>query len=222
MPIRFGLNYGKNLMTAALLKNRDYTIILAKVAPSVTKTPPGYENRWLAAQQAIMNLAAICESFDPDGINVYISCRDAECGFHPYRQVLSKELETIFQTHFPPENLHLLDGLKMALEDYFTRKAAQKTKPNGAIILVLIDGEPLDRMAIARLIVHATTQMEQDSELGIGFLQLGDDLIARGFLNALDENLQTAGAKFDIVHSRVLEEIPAQCLVDFLQDVIHD
>jgi hypothetical protein len=209
-------------MTAPLLKNRDYTIILAKVAPSVTQTPPGYENRWLAAETAILHLAAVCESFDPDGISLYISCREAECGFHPYRQVLSKELEAIFQTHFPPANLHLLDGLKMALEDYFTRKAAQKSKPNGAIILVIIDGEPLDRMAIARLIVHATTQIDQDSELGIGFLQLGDDMIARGFLNALDENLQAAGAKFDIVHTSLLDEVPNQCLINFLQDVIHD
>lgn len=34
-------------------------------------------------------------------------------------------------------------GLQLALDDYFTRKAAKLNKQNGAIIIVLIDGEPL-------------------------------------------------------------------------------
>jgi hypothetical protein len=209
-------------MSDALLKDRDYQIIVAKTAPSMALPPPGYEHRWAAAQQAIGQLTALCETFDPDGIGLYISCRDADQGFRHYKQAHAAELDGIFDHHFPPQQLNLLDGLTAALDEYFAAKAAQQTKPNGAMILVLIDGEPQNRMAISRLIVQATQKLDRDSELGIGFVQLGDDLIARGFLNALDDNLQTAGAKFDIVHTIVIEDIQPQCLVQFLHDVIHD
>ncbi len=209
-------------MSDTLLRDRDYSIIVAKTAPSVASTPPGYANRWAAAHAAILQLAQLCETFDPDGIALYISCRDAVKGFQSYQNLLPEHLEQVLERHFPPDNLNLLDGLTMVLDRYFAQKAAQTTKPNGAMILVLIDGEPKDRMAIARLLVHATEKLDRDSELGIGFVQLGDDLIARGFLNALDENLQTAGAKFDIVHTTVIDNIQPQCLVEFLHDVIHD
>jgi hypothetical protein len=210
------------LQSKAILKDRDYTIIVAKTAPSVASTPPGYANRWAAAHTAILQLAQLCETFDPDGISLYISCRDAVKGFQSYQNLLSEQLKQVLDLHFPPDNLNLLDGLTMVLERYFAQKAAQATKPNGAMILVLIDGEPQDRIAIARLIVHATQKLDRDGELGIGFVQLGDDLIARGFLNALDENLQTAGAKFDVVHTTTIEDIQPACLVEFLQAVIHD
>jgi hypothetical protein len=207
-------------MSEALLKDRDYTIIVAKTAPSVAHTPPGYEKRWSAAHAAILQLAQLCETFDPDGISLYISCRDAAQGFESYQHVLAERLQKILELHFPPDQLDLLTGLTTVLDRYFAQKAAQTTKPNGAMILVLIDGEPQERMALARLIVQTTKKLDHDQELGIGFVQLGDDLIARGFLNALDENLQTAGAQFDIVHTTVIEDIQPHCLVNFLQDVI--
>ena len=210
------------LASETLLKNRDYSIILAKTAPSVTNTPPGYANRWSAAHTAILQLAQLCETFDPDGISLYVSCRDAAQGFQSYRHVLSAQLAEVLDRHFPPDHLNLLEGLTMVLDRYFAQKAAQATKSNGAMILVLIDGEPQDRIAISRLIVHTTQKLDRDQELGIGFVQLGDDLIARGFLHALDENLQAAGAKFDIVHTSVIADIQPQCLVEFLHDVIRD
>ena len=210
------------LRSETLLKNRDYTIMVAKTAPSIASTPPGYANRWAAAHTAILQLAQVCETFDPDGIALYISCRDAAKGFQSYQNLLAQELGQVLDRHFPPDNLNLLEGLTMVLDRYFAQKVAHTNKPNGAMILVLIDGEPQERMAISRLLVHATAKLDRDDELGIGFVQLGDDLIARGFLNALDENLQAAGAKFDIVHTAVIEDIQPACLVEFLQDVIHD
>ncbi|UBF26567.1 hypothetical protein K9N68_00700 [Kovacikia minuta CCNUW1] len=211
-------------MSAPLLENRDYTVIIAKTAPSVMMTPPGFHDRWTAAHYAIVTLAQQCESFDPDGITIYVSSKDHPSGsFNQYKQVKPEQLTEIFDQNYPPDTLNLFDGLRTALDDYFARKAIGKVKPNGEIIVVLIDGEPSDRMAIVKLIVDATLKMDQDSELGIGFVQIGDDIIARGFLNALDEDLRSkAGAKFDIVHTRVLDEIETCCLTDFLLDIIPD
>ena len=209
-------------MSEALLQNRDYTIVVAKTAVSLLKAPPGHQQRWLAAHDAIVSLAQQCEVFDPDGITIYVSCRDEAELFKRYKQVLSSQVTAIFDAHYPPETLNLLDVLQSALNDYFTRKTAGQTKLNGEMILVLIDGEPPDRMAIAKLIIQTTEKLDRDHELGIGFLQIGDDFIARGFLNALDENLKSAGAKFDIVHTQTFIEVEPDSLTRFLLDVLND
>jgi hypothetical protein len=169
-----------------------------------------------------MALVKKCEELDPDGITLYISSRqEASDSFKQSRKVTPDKLESLFEANYPPDSLNLLDGLQAALDDYFAQKAVGQTKANGEIIIVLIDGEPHDRMAIARAIVHATQKMDRDQELGIGFAQIGDDLIARGFLTALDEDLLTnAGAKFDIVNTRVLETIGERCLTEFLLDIV--
>lgn len=217
-------------MSEALLEDRDYTIIVAKTIASLTKTPPGFEKRWLDAYESVLTLARTCETFDPDGITVYLSSSDQANQFQCHKQVKSEQLAGIFEAHYPPETIDLLNVLERALDDYWIRKAARQTKPNGEMILVLTDGEPSDsegnslpaRMAISRLVVHATEKLERDNELGIGFVQIGDDLIARGFLAALDQNLESAGAKFDIVHTEVLEEVKAHSLTEFLLRVFND
>jgi len=211
-------------MFEQLLEKRDYTVIVAKTAIGLAQPSPGSASRWEAAHTAILALAQACQALDPDGITLYISSADAAPNpFKCYRQVTSDKLQQIFSDHYPPDTLNLLDGLQAAMDDYFVRKAAGQTKPNGEIMVVLIDGEPSDRMAIVRAIVHTTQKMDRDQELGIGFAQIGDDSIARGFLEALDHDLRsTAGAKFDIVHTRVLDEISTACLTDFLAHIIQD
>jgi hypothetical protein len=209
-------------MSETLLKNRDYTIVVAKTSSELIQKPPGYEQRWLNAHNAIATLAQKCETFDPDGITLYLSHQDQSEQFKSYKHVKSRQLAEIFETHHPPATIDLLKVLETIFHEFFTRKAAQQTKPNGEMILVLIDGEPSDRMAISRLLVHTANQLDRDSELGIGFIQLGDDLLARGFLTALDDNLKSAGAKFDIVHTEVLADIQPHSLTEFLQDVLSD
>ena len=209
-------------MSEPLLENRDYTVIAAKTAASKMPAAPGFANRWIAAHDAILALVSQCEALDPDGITLYISSHQSpSSSFKQYRQVTPDQLEALFEANYPPDTLKLLDGLQTALDDYFARKAAGQTKANGEIIIVLIDGEPSDRMAIVKAIVHATQKMEQEQELGIGFAQIGDDLIAKGFLTALDDDLRSkAGAKFDIVKTRELDTIEPHCLTEFLLSIV--
>jgi hypothetical protein len=210
------------IMSDVLLENRDYTVIVAKTLPTLGHNPPGYEQRWIDAHDAIVSLAQKCEELDPDGITIYISSKDYPQGcFRRYDKVTPSQLTAVFDDNYPPEVLDLLSGLQIALDDFLFRKAAQQTKPNGEIIVVLIDGEPCDRLAIIKTIVDAAAKLDSDNELGIGFAQIGDDVIARGFLNALDADLRsTAGAKFDIVHTRILEDIKPECLTNFLMDIV--
>ncbi len=217
-------------MSEALLKDRDYTIVVAKTSSDLLQKPPGYEQRWSNAHDAIVTLTKKCETFDPDGITLYLSDHNQSEQFIPYKYVKSGQITDIFEAHYPPAEINLLKVLQTILQEFFTRRTTQQTKANGAMILILIDGEPSDplrvtrrdRMAISRLLVHAANQLDQDSELGIGFIQLGDDFITKGFLTALDENLKSAGAKFDIVHTEAITDIQPHSLTQFLQDVLSD
>jgi hypothetical protein len=206
-------------MDISLLQNRDYTIVIAKTA-STAKEPPGYEHWWQDAYESIINLVRACQKFDPDGVTLYVACRDQENCFQQYKYVMPEQLREIVEAHYPPHQLDLLGVLKNALNDYFVRKAAKQTKPNGEIIIVLIDGEPSHRTGIAKTIVEFTEKLESGTEVGIGFVQIGEDLLARGFLRALDEDLKLVGARFDIVNTKAIEHIQQSSTVQFLLDTI--
>jgi hypothetical protein len=210
-------------MDVSLLENRDYTIVLAKTSTSIVKAPPGYENRWQNAYESIINLARACQKFDTDGVKLYIACRNSpENYFEQYKLSMPDELREIVKSHYPPDELDLLGVLKNIFDDYLTRKAARQTKANGEVIIVLIDGEPRYRMDIAKVIVEATEKLEHDTEISIGFVQIGENLLARGFLRALDDDLTMAGAKFDIVDTQLIEQMQEHSLLQFLLDIIND
>lgn len=211
-------------MNATLLQNRDYTLIIARTATDRVAQPPRYAERWAAARQAVFALARQCEALDPDGITMYVSCRSAiDSGlFKKHEHVTSATLTQVLEDGYPPQNLKLETILQLTLDDYFARKTAGTTKPNGEIILVILDGEPSDRMAVAKAIKAATHKIDSDEELGIGFVQIGEDPMAQGFLTALDDDLKQAGAKFDIVSTMLLDEIKPDCLMDFLLSTLAD
>jgi len=211
-------------MPEVLLKDRDYTFIVAKSARLAVEQLPIITERWLSAQGAIFALAKQCEEWDSDGITLYIN--PASAGnpqlFKRFDRVLSQHLNQIFTENIPLDSLNLSAVLKIALDDYFERKATEQTKANGEIVIVVTDGEPEDRRAIVKTIAAATKRMERDEELGIGFIQVGDDALGMGFLTALDDDMQSAGAMFDIVHTRTLKEIEASSLAVFLAETITD
>lgn len=211
-------------MDTSLLQNRDYTFILARTADDNGVKPPGFAQRWLEAQACVLALAEQCEAFDPDGITIYVAmhCAETICRFQKYSQVTSANLTQIFEENASPYRINLCEVLQAALQDYLDRKARGATKVNGEILIVLVDGEPADRMGIARVIKEATQHLDSEAELGIGFVQIGEDLLAKGFLAALDNNLQSVGAKFDIVSTRLLETIESGSLSEFLLDILRN
>ena len=211
-------------MAASLLKNRDYVIILARTAVNHSTHTPRFGDRWQEAYDALFALIQQCQDLDPDGITLFVSCDQTKetCPFRKHEQVKVDQLSEILDSNYPPDTVNLQSVLQEALDDYFSRKAAQKAKPNGEMILIFIDGEPGDRMAIAKTIIEATHQIQYDAELGIGFVQVGDDLVARGFLNALDDHLQGAGAKFDIVNTHLVEQLESIPLTEALLQVLYD
>jgi hypothetical protein len=142
--------------------------------------------------------------------------------FKRYDDVTSAKVAQIFQENDPAGTTNLAAVLQDALNNYFQRKAAGNTKPNGETILVITDGEPDDRKAVFEVIIQATRQMEKDEELGISMIQVGSDAQATKFLKALDDQLQGVGAKFDICDTITLDDLEDMSLTDVLMNAITD
>lgn len=200
------------------MKNRDYTLILDK-SGSMSATDPGQpQNRWEMAEESTLALARKCEKFDPDGITVYtFSSR-----FKRYEEVTSGKVEQLFLENDPVGSTNLAAVLADALNNYFTRKAAGQTKPNGETILIVTDGEPNDRRAVMEVIIGATQKIERDEELALSFIQVGNDPTAKRFLAALDDQLREVGAKFDICDTVTMDDMAEMSLVEVLMGAIDD
>jgi uncharacterized protein with von Willebrand factor type A (vWA) domain len=200
------------------MKDRDYTLILDKSGSMSTPDQQGGKSRWDIAQESTLALARKCEQFDPDGITVYLFSGK----FKRYDDVTSAKVAQIFQENDPAGTTNLAAVLQDAVNNYFQRKAAGQTKPNGETILVITDGEPDDRRAVFEVIITATRQMERDEELAISMIQVGSDAQATKFLKALDDQLQGVGAKFDICDTVTLDDLEDMSLADVLMNAIND
>ncbi|MBF2063095.1 MAG: VWA domain-containing protein [Calothrix sp. C42_A2020_038] len=201
-----------------MLENRDYTLIIDKSGSMATPDQKGGKSRWFAAQESTFALANKCEQFDPDGITIYVFSGR----FKRYENVTSSKVSQIFMENDPSGTTDLAGVLKHATDDYFSRKKLNQTKPNGETILVVTDGEPDDRKAVMRVIIEASRQMERDEELAISFIQVGTDPQATRFLKILDDELQSAGAKFDICDTITMEDMEDMSLSEVLLNAIND
>ena len=201
-----------------MMSDRDYTLIIDKSGSMSTPDQAGGRTRWQIAQESTIALARKCEEFDPDGITVYVFSGK----FKRYDNVTTTKVAQIFQENDPAGTTNLGSVLQDAINNYFQRKAAGQTKPNGETILVITDGEPDDRKAVFEIIISATRQMEKDEELGISMIQVGSDPQATKFLKALDDQLQSVGAKFDICDTITLDDLEDMSLADVLMNAITD
>lgn len=201
-----------------MLENRDYTLIIDKSGSMSVKDQPGGKSRWEVMQESTLALASKCEELDPDGITVYLFSGR----FKRYDNVTSGKVFQIFQENEPSGRTDLAGVLQDALNSYFHRKATNQTKANGETILVVTDGEPDDRKAVMKVIIEASRHLDKDEELAISFIQIGTDAQATKFLKILDDELQSAGAKFDIVDTVTMDDMEEMTLREVLLNAIVD
>lgn len=205
-------------MESSILENRDYTLIIDKSQSMSTQDQQGGKSRWDAVAESILAVAEKCEQYDPDGITVYLFSSQ----FRRYDQVTTAKVKQVFAENFPAGSSKLAEVLKDALDNYFRRKSAGQAKPNGETILVVTDGEPDDRLAVMQLIIDASRKIDRDEELAISFIQVGKDQKTTEFLKALDDQLPSAGAAFDIVDTMTMEKMQEMPLTEVLMNAITD
>lgn len=183
------------------LKNLDIEFLLDKSGSMTQCDCPGGKSRWVSAQETTLALATLAEKYDPDGITV-VPFNNA---FKVHEGVTATKVDQIFKEHVPMQSTDTAAALRDRLDAHFARRAAGGTK--STCLLVMTDGEPNDRTAVADAIVEATKKMTADEELAISFVQVGHDAEAAKFLQWLDDDLIGRGAKFDIVDTVNIEAI---------------
>ena len=202
----------------ALIRNRDYTLLIDKSQSMSTQDQPEGKSRWEVAQESTYALAKQCEAYDSDGITVYLfSSR-----FKRYDHVTSDKVNEIYAENDPMGKTNLYGVLQHALENYFRRKANGEANANGETFLVITDGEPEDRKGVIQLIIEMSRRVERDDEIGISFIQVGDDPKVTEYLKALDDQLLDAGAKFDIVDTITMTEMGNSPLSEVLLKALTD
>ncbi|MCP2731237.1 vWA domain-containing protein [Limnofasciculus baicalensis] len=201
-----------------MLEQRDYTLIIDKSGSMSIRDQLSGKSRWNVMQESTFALASKCEELDPDGITLYLFSGR----FKRYDNVTSDKVVQIFQENEPSGRTDLAMVLQDALDNYFQRKDKGETKENGETILVVTDGEPDDRKAVMKVIIEASRKMDIDEELAISFIQIGSDSQATKFLKILDDELQGAGAKFDIVDTVTIEDMEDMSLTDVLINAVID
>ncbi len=206
------------MTNGSIVEDRDYTLIIDKSGSMSINDRPGGKTRWESAQESTLALARKCEEIDPDGITVYLFSGR----FRRYDNVTSDKVSQIYQENDPMGRTDLASVLSDAVDNYFGRKAAGEAKTNGETILVITDGEPDDYKSVMRIIIEASRKIDRDDELGISLIQVGNDRKATQFLTALDDQLQSAGAKFDIVDTITIDDMEGMTLAEVLLKAITD
>lgn len=203
---------------AVKLADRDVQLIVDKSGSMDTEDCNG-KSRWVACQEAVLSLARKIDKVDKDGMVLYAFNDD----FKRHEGVTSAHVANLFGEHEPGGSTNLKKVLDHALNDYFQRRSAGKTKPNGELIIVVTDGEPSNTYAeVEKTIIDATKKLDKDEELAISFLQIGSDTKATKFLKTLDDDLVSKGAKFDIVDVKTVEELGGLTFAQFVDAAFND
>ncbi len=201
----------------SIVRDRDYTIIIDK-SGSLSQDDGSGKTRWQIAEESTLALAKKCEELDGDGITVYLFAGR----FRRYDNVKADKVREIFAQHQPMGPSDLKSALADALDNYFQRKALGKAKKNGETILIITDDVPNEPKEIMRLIIEATNKIQREEELGISFIQVGKNPRAREYFKALDDKLQQAGAKYDIVDTVTVDQLEKMSLTDVLLNAVID
>jgi uncharacterized protein with von Willebrand factor type A (vWA) domain len=202
----------------SVVQDRDYTLIIDKSGSMSTADQPGGKTRWQIAQESTLALARKCEEIDPDGITIYVFSGR----FRRYDNVTSDKVAQVYLENDPMGRTDLASVLQDAIDSYLGRKAQGSAKANGETILVITDGEPDDRKAVMKQIIETSRKLDRDDELAISLIQVGSDRQATEFLKALDDQLQGAGAKFDIVDTITIDDMEDLTLAEVLLNAIKD
>ena len=198
------------------LNKRNYVLVLdssGSMGEPVSRT--NKTSRWHFAQEATVAVARKCAELDSDGIDVYTFNKK----FKKFANTTPEKVAEIFNTVEPMGGTSFTEVMEDVFETHFAGD-----KPT--TVLVVTDGCPSDgvvgQQALAKLLVKTANRLEGDAELGVEFIQIGEDPTAHEFLKKLDDDLVSAGSKFDIVDTKTMEDLDGMSITDVLLAAVND
>lgn len=210
------------------LDNLDVVFVLDKSGSMGYEYKKG-QSRWKAAEETATALAKEMSEHDDDGITVvpFNNSFSVEDG------VTGDTVGTIFKKHSPDGGTDLGPPLRAVIDKFVPAKktgilggigklfggsTTESATPKGKSVCVVVvtDGAANDKEAVVQTIVDATKRINSRSELGILFIQVGNDPAAESFLKQIDSELGPAGAAHDIVARCKLEDVEDKSTVELL------
>lgn len=206
----------KSNLSAEEMAKYDYVVMIDKSGSMSTEDCAGGKSRWETAQEQTEAIARQCDKFDSDGIDVVVFGSTPKL----YSGVNASKVSQVFAENSPSGGTDTAAALQLVFKGYNDRKAMGATKP--IIVVCITDGAPNDQNAVDKAIIAHANSMSDDGETGITFVQIGKDAGARSFLKHLDDDLQSLGAKYDIVDTKNEEEMDGISIVELLAQAITD
>jgi hypothetical protein len=185
---------------------RDYVLIIDKSGSMSEKDCPGGKSRWDYCQESTFALCSKMDTLDPDGVDLYVFASN----FKKYPNTTADKVKQVFVENDPSGST----ALDLVLRDAFSSRKGATT------IIVVTDGEPNDKAAVARLITEESNKLEKDEDLAISFIQVGKNEDAKNYLKSLDDDLKLA--KFDIVDTVTFDDMENMTLTEVLTNAIND
>lgn len=164
-----------------------------------------FQNRWREAGTAVAGLADALVRYDSDGIDVYFLN-----SIEYLRNVVSAtQVNRLFERVAPigpctPTDVRVEQLLNIYLDRLEHGKANNLPPVKPLNLIIITDGQADDPDALAYVLSGITERLDRGrfplNQLGVQFIQIGNDRNAAKFLQSLDDDLRsTANTRRDIV-----------------------
>lgn len=195
----------------AKLSEYDFVVVVDKSGSMGEEDCPGGKSRWDYVQESAVAFARDIGKIDDDGIGIVLFSGSSTVSKNNAGHA---DVSALFKANRPSGSTPLAQALAEALK-------LKASKP--MFIAVFTDGIPDDKAAVIKVIVDQANSQEKDEDCTFLFVQVGYDKAAAAFLAKLDDDLQPAGAKFDIVDAMTMEEFDAYgSITDLIVKAIND
>ena len=77
-------------------------------------------------------------------------------------------------------------------------------------------------MQVSKAIIGETKNIPDEHALSISFIQVGNDTGAKTFLESLDDDLESSGAKYDIVDKLTCAELQGMSFNALIESSLND
>lgn len=188
------------------LNKGDQFIIGLDISGSMGATDcPGGLSRIAYSLETLKTFVREAAKWDPDGVSFY----PFGVTVHAFPDLQPAEIDTKLVGI-------KLEGATMTHLAVNRAYAEHKAKKNEqTFLLIFTDGEPSDPDALRNEIIGITNDVKDEKEFRIAFITVGQRSASLdAYLTALDDDLTKAGAKYDIVDVKRLEEVDFMAAVD--------
>ncbi|CDZ96163.1 von Willebrand factor, type A [Phaffia rhodozyma] len=197
---------GRSLEDPLLLLSTYHTYFLLDDSTSMQK-----DDRWADMVKAISSVVPLAANFDPEGVELhFVNSKEGRKGVRT-----EEEVEDVFARVIRPEG-HTRMSLKLdtLLRNYIDRLESLEAGLRPLNLIVMTDGASLRASSSntnpfvqsespESIIAAAAKRLDHgnypSNQLGIFFLQIGDDAEAREFLQDMDDSLPSRHNVRDLV-----------------------